>query len=69
MNATLETIISTGLNNPECSFFVGQWFGSIWFASVIMYILAAYILFKIVEKIVIEPLLNYITKKIKSWFK
>jgi len=64
MNYTLADTISTGLNNPECAFYVGAFAGM---GMIIKWLFALWILFlitKAFEKLAWEPLLNWIKTKI-----
>ena len=66
--ANLTTIIFNGINNPECSYFVGYFLGqSNVFGRVIM-IFMLFTLYKLVNTLAFDPLLKWIKTKIKHYF-
>jgi hypothetical protein len=57
-------IINDGLNNPDCSFWVGMALGSFTVAKLGVAILAAGLLFKAIDKLAWEPFLSWAKKKL-----
>lgn len=50
--STLVDTIATGMNNPDCSFFVGQMIGTLSAGSLIVRVAIIYFGFKVLDKIV-----------------
>jgi hypothetical protein len=66
----LTTIISTGLNNPDCSFFTGYFLGQGNTLRILFIIVVGGLLFKFLDKIAYDPLIEYVKKKFykkKKW--
>lgn len=61
----LTETVAAGLNNPECAFFVGSFIGGYMAIVWLLYMLAAFALFKLIDKLALEPLLNWL--KVKIW--
>lgn len=57
-----SNIITTGLNNPDCSFFVGIWMGQFFALKYLIVLFMIYIAFKLIYNFIINPFIN----KIKS---
>ena len=62
----LSEIITTGMNNPECSFFVGTFMGQIVSFKYVLFVAFVYLGTKIVDKLCLEPLISKIKNKIKN---
>ena len=64
MNVTIADTIRTGLNNPDCAFYVGQWFG-MWLAlKFFIFFAVAYYLFRLLDKVMLEPAAEWTKNKI-----
>ena len=63
MNTTLSQTLLTGLNNPECSFFVGATIGQYLVLKILGAIVIAYFVLRILETFIFTPLLN----KLRIW--
>lgn len=61
---TFSENLMAGLNNPECSFFVGATVGQYLTLRIIFALVGIYIITKILDKLVLNPLLAWIYKKI-----
>lgn len=55
----------TGINNPDCSFFVGTTYGQIISMKSVMIMLGLYIILKAIDKLAIEPVFSTLGAKIK----
>lgn len=64
MNETIATIITNGLNNPECAFFSGAFLGSIWTFKILISMIVIGTLWKALDKLAIGPLIEWVKKKI-----
>ena len=65
VNETISTILVNGMNNPDCSFFVGATFGQ-WLAiKYIMILVLLYFILKIIDKLALEPLIKWIKDEIR----
>lgn len=60
---TLAEIITTGMNNPECAFFVGSFFGSAFIIKIALIVSAIGFLYKAADNFIVEPLFTYIKRK------
>ena len=60
-----QTII-TGMNNPECAFFVGQVTGQNEAVRMLAIVLLAAFIFKLVNKAVIDPIIEWVKQKVKK---
>ena len=60
----LTSIIATGINNPECSFFVGSFLGEFVAVRNIILLGLTFFLIKTIDKLLIEPVLNKIKEKL-----
>lgn len=60
----LNEIISTGLNNPDCAFFVGQWLGGWLSMKMVMYLVVAYWIMKSIDKLALEPIIDFVKSKL-----
>ena len=65
----LSEIISTGLNNPECAFYTGAFVGQWLAVKYLMIIWAIYVIFKFLDKLVIDLLAEKLKIKILKMFK
>lgn len=71
--SNFSEILVAGLNNPDCSFWVGTFIGQITTVKLIFVLGGLMLLYKLIDKmfnyIVIEPILtkftNYVNKKVK----
>ena len=61
----LAEIIKVGMDNPDCSFFVGVFTGQFVAFRYIVFLAVLYVVFKVVDKLALEPILEWIKKKIK----
>jgi len=68
-NETLGTILIKGINNPDCSFFVGTWLGAFMTFRLIVIIIIGFFIFKLIDQLIINPILNVLNRMIKSKFK
>jgi len=66
---TLAEIIHTGLENPDCSFFTGAFFGQWLAVKYLALIWLIYVVFKGIDKLAVEPGLEKLKKKIAQWTK
>lgn len=66
---TLSATIEAGLNNPDCAFFVGSFFGTAYIVKLMLYIACIYWVIKAVDKLALEPVIDYIKRKFKRWRK
>ena len=66
---SLTEIITTGMNNPDCAFFVGSFYGQVMTMKGIITLMGLLLIFKILDKLVIEPCLEWIKKGGKKRFK
>lgn len=62
----LADIITTGLNNPDCAFFVGQTFGISQAFGMVVFIAVFGTVYKLIDKLALEPLIEWIRKKIRK---
>ena len=61
----LAEIINAGLNNPECSFFVGTWMGQFTLMRVVIWGAGIYLVSKFLDRIALEPLTLWLKKHFK----
>ena len=61
---TLAEIITTGMNNPECSFYVGAFMGQLGTIRLGWLLLCTYLLYKAIDKLAWEPFIIWIKKKV-----
>lgn len=61
---TLAETLTTGINNPDCSFFVGSFMGQAMSAQLIIILLLAFGAFKIIDRLALDPFLNFIRNKL-----
>lgn len=59
----LNETIAAGLNNPECSFYVGAFLGQAMFGKLLIYAGVIYIIVKSLDKLAIEPFIAWVKKK------
>ena len=64
MNTTFSEILMNGLNDPNCSFYVGGMVGQAYTFKIVITLFILYFVYKIIDKFAFEPLLNYIKNKI-----
>jgi len=62
----LAEIIKTGMNNPECSFFVGQFIGTTLIIHIMIGISIISFLAKVIDKLALESLIEWVKGK---WYK
>jgi hypothetical protein len=67
MVSNLSTILVNGINNPDCSFYVGTFVGQLFILKLIMILAVAYWLISFASNLLINPLINKL--KIKLWGK
>lgn len=63
---TLSEIINAGLNNPDCSFYVGMSVGQFSGIKTMFLLGLLYITMKFVEGLAVTPLLVWIKSKFKK---
>jgi len=68
VNETLATTLIKGINNPDCSFFVGSWLGAFFTFRIIVIVIIAFFIFKVIDSLIINPILSYLNQLIKSKF-
>lgn len=56
-----ENIIA-GLNNPECSFFVGATIGQYFILRLFIWLAIVYIILRVLERLIFTPFLEWIYK-------
>lgn len=61
---TLAEIITTGMNNPDCSFFVGATVGQMFSMKMMMILFGSIFVFKFLDGLVINPILNFLKNKL-----
>jgi len=61
---TLTEIIQKGMNNPECAFYVGSFFGNLMAFKWLVTILAIGFIYKAIDKLAWSPLIEWIKKKL-----
>ncbi len=66
---TLSEIIIAGMNNPDCSFFTGAFVGQWLAVKYLIIIWLIYVVFKFIDKLAIEPLTEYVQKRIQQHMK
>lgn len=65
MNLTNFTgIMEIGINDPNCSFFVGSFLGQFVGIKLFLYAVIFFFVAKAVDKLAIEPLITLIRKKL-----
>jgi len=64
MNIVLTETIQTGLNNPECAFFVGKMAGEAMIFNLMAALAIFGFLYKAVDKLAFEPAVAWLKKKI-----
>lgn len=64
VNQTLANIIIDGMNNPDCSFFTGAFIGSMFIIKWLFFLYLLILASKIIDKLALEPLLDWIKSKI-----
>jgi hypothetical protein len=65
---TLAENLFTQLNDPNCSYLTGMYLGGITVYKIIFSMVIAYFIFKAVDKLAFEPLLNYCKLKINKLY-
>ena len=63
---TLGEIITTGLNNPECAFFVGQTFGTFLVFKIAIGLAIINWIYKAMDVLAFEPFINWIKKRFRK---
>lgn len=64
MNETLSSILLKGLNNPDCSFYVGNMFGQYTTFKIAFMIVIFYFFVKLIDRLALEPFLEWIKNKL-----
>lgn len=64
MNTTIADIIQTGMNNPDCAFFVGQFFGQFLGIKIFFYLVIFGIFFRMADKMAFEPFAEWVKRKV-----
>ena len=62
--SNLTSILLTGLNNPDCAFYTGAFVGQWLAVEYLIIIWLIYAVFKVIDKLALEPLLKFLKKKI-----
>ena len=60
----LADTINNGLNNPDCAFFVGTFFGQAITIKLILVGIAMYFIFKVVDTFAFEPTMKWIKQEV-----
>jgi hypothetical protein len=60
----LSDIITTGINNPDCSFFVGTFVGQLSLFKIVTFMVLSYFVFKIIDTLALDPFLKWIKEQI-----
>lgn len=66
MNETIADTILKGMNNPDCAFYVGKWLGGYESIRIVIVILILLLIYKAIDKLAFEPMLNWITNKFRG---
>lgn len=69
-NATTigDTLIKA-INNPDCSIFVGGFMGAYMTFRIIVLVVLAFFIFKLIDSLIINPILGLLNKLIRRKFK
>jgi len=62
----LNETIAAGLNNPDCAFFVGNFMGNFLAMRWLFFLAVCYFMFKIIDKLAFEPIVEWMKSKIKK---
>ena len=65
MNDTFSAIILRGLNNPDCSFYVGQMMGQYTTFKITVIFILIYFGLRAFENLAFQPILEWIKTKLK----
>jgi len=57
-------MVQNNLNDPNCALSVGAVLGSIFLVKLVGYIVGGYIVLKIVERLALDPILEWLKAKI-----
>ena len=63
--SNLSTIISNGLNNPDCAFYTGQMFGQLTLFRVLIIFYGLNIIYKFVDTLAVQPMIDKLKSKLK----
>lgn len=55
--------ITLALNNPECNVLSGMILGELFAIQGVMYMLIIYAVFKLIDKLALDPLINWVKSK------
>lgn len=61
---SLVEVITAGMNNPDCSFFTGAFFGQFIAVRYMLALAVAYFVISAVNKLAFQPILDWIKNKI-----
>jgi hypothetical protein len=61
---TFQENIVSGLNNPQCSFFVGAWLGGYVVLKFVGILFAFFVLYHLFEKLAYKPFIDWVYSKI-----
>lgn len=61
---TLSEIIINGMNNKDCAFFVGTYLGQLTTIRIIIFAGVFYIITKVIDKLALNPFIEFIKKKL-----
>lgn len=64
VNESVGTVLSKQLVNPDCSYLTGMLIGQLMTVRLIIFILVVYLLLRIVDKLALTPLLEWIKNKV-----
>jgi hypothetical protein len=68
-NSTIGNIVLTGLNNPDCAFYTGAFFGQMSTTRIFILLWAGLIALKAIDKLDLKAILEYIYKSFKKIIK
>lgn len=66
VGSNLTEIITAGLNNPECAFYVGAFTGQFMALRYLIVVLIIFFVFKIIEKLAFEPFISWVKNKVRG---
>ena len=64
MNETLSTVISSAINNPDCAFLTGMFFGGMTLFKIAFGFMVVIFLFNALNKLALNPFLDWIKEKL-----
>lgn len=62
-------ILLNSMNNPDCSFWIGMTFGQMLAVRLVIILLIAFVIIKVIDKLILNPLLRIIEIKIDKMFR